>query len=90
MEFFEKRETAKQYHKRRYKADRNSASIHTTVNKATKQKLIELGDGVLNVGIERALQLANGKSAEVREVMLAIGEKIIAEFGLKQEVSCDL
>ena len=35
--------------------------IHTTLSKENIHKLKEYGDGILNIGIERALEIAESK-----------------------------
>jgi hypothetical protein len=48
-----------------------------------------MGNGLLNEGIENAVKCAEAKSAESKDILLRIANKIISEYAIKQEQSCE-
>ncbi|MCL7414345.1 MAG: hypothetical protein M8353_12165 [ANME-2 cluster archaeon] len=54
-------------------------SIHTTLKPSTIEKLEEYGDGKLNVGIEKVIEIAESRQNNLKEQLNRIALKIITE-----------
>jgi len=52
-------------------------AIHTTLKPSDINKLEEYGDGRLNTGIEKVLQIAESKQINVKEQLIKIASQII-------------
>ncbi|MBW6517823.1 MAG: hypothetical protein K0A89_04905 [ANME-2 cluster archaeon] len=54
-------------------------SIHTTLKPSTIAKLEEYGDGKLNIGIEKVIEIAESRQNNLREQLYRIASQIITE-----------
>lgn len=54
-------------------------SVHTTLKPSTIEKLEEYGDGKLNAGIEKVIEIAESRQKNLREQLNRIALKIITE-----------
>jgi hypothetical protein len=54
-------------------------AIHTTLKPSDINKLEEYGDGRLNTGIEKVLQIAESKQINVKEQLIKIASQIIVD-----------
>jgi hypothetical protein len=62
--------------------ERPKHTIHTTIPTKTYNILIELGDGLLNDGIEKAVDLAMRKQYTVHEELQKIASHILNNYSL--------
>jgi hypothetical protein len=54
-------------------------TIHTTLKQSDIAKLKDYGDGKLNTGIEKVLEIAESKQYNVKEQLIRIASKIMNE-----------
>ena len=54
-------------------------AIHTTLKPSDINKLEEYGDGRLNTGIEKVLQIAESKQFNVKEQLIKIASQIMVD-----------
>lgn len=54
-------------------------AIHTTLKPSDITKLEEYGEGKLNIGIEKALEIAESKQYNVKEQLIKIASQIMID-----------
>ena len=59
--------------------------IHTTISKDVRNKLLRFGNGQINEGIEKAVQIAESKQYNTRSELEKIAEHILSEGGTERE-----
>lgn len=57
--------------------------IHTVVDRSTYRKLQMYGNGTLNDGIQKCIEIAEGKEMNVKIILEQIAQKVINEYAEK-------
>jgi len=57
-------------------------AIHTTLKPGDITKLEEYGEGKLNIGIEKVLEIAESKQYNVKEHLIKIASQVMNEEGM--------
>jgi hypothetical protein len=58
---------------------KDQVPIHTTIDKSTHKKLMELGNGVLKEGIQNCMKIAEGKQGNVKQTLERIANEVLKE-----------
>lgn len=62
-------------------------TIHTTISREAYDKLVRMGEGQINTGIMKALQIAESKQHDTREALTKIADRILSgEYGLDSAI----
>ena len=70
---------------RKTRVNANIASCHTNIPIHIKKKLLAMGNEVLSNGIVNAVSIAEGKNADVKEILLLIANEIIYKYKVKEK-----
>jgi len=64
---------------------RDSIDIHTTLDKSTHKKLMDLGEGCLKDGILKFIKIAEGKQGNVKQTLERIANEVLKEITKDEE-----